>query len=97
MIKSEFVNFLDEDEKLEEDFVIYNKLSNKIDDMHLNDDDSMAVIHIIVSKLIDEKEKNIDTIQELVNIIREAIKYIENNDFINVNKLLYILNKYREN
>lgn len=85
----------------DKEYLKFNGVMKQINDMHLNDDRSLDAIFIIVSNLILEKdkmnEKNVDTIQELVNIIREAIKYIEDNDHINVNSLLSILNQYKEN
>ena len=84
-----------------EEYLKFNNIMKKINDMHLNDDESLDVIFIVFSNLILEKnkinEKNIDIIHELVNIIREAIRYVENNDHINVNFLLHILYKYKEN
>lgn len=85
----------------DKEYLKFNGVMKQINDMHLNDDRSLDAIFIIVSNLILEKDKmnkkNIDTIQELVNIIREAIKYVEDSEFININKLLSILYKYKEN
>lgn len=85
----------------DKEYLKFNRVMKQINDMHLNDDRSLDAIFIIVSNLILEKDKmnkkNIDTIQELVNIIREAIKYVEDSEFININKLLSILLKYKEN
>lgn len=85
----------------DKEYLKFNRVMEQINDMHLNDDRSLDAIFIIVSNLILEKDKmnkkNIDTIQELVNIIREAIKYVEDSEFININKLLSILLKYKEN
>ena len=85
----------------DKEYLKFNRVMKQINDMHLNDDRSLDAIFIIVSNLILEKDemnkKNIDTIQELVNIIREAIKYVEDSEFININKLLSILLKYKGN
>lgn len=85
----------------DKEYLKFSGVMKQINDMHLNDDESLDAIFIIVSNLILEKDKmnkkNIDTIQELVNIIREAIKYVEDSKFININKLLSILLKYKEN
>lgn len=85
----------------DKEYLKFNRVMEQINDMHLNDDRSLDAIFIIVSNLILEKDKmnkkNIGTIQELVNIIREAIKYVEDSEFININKLLSILLKYKEN
>lgn len=82
----------------DKEYLKFSGVMKQINDMHLNDDESLDAIFIIVSNLILEKDKmnkkNIDTIQELVNIIREAIKYIEDSEYININKLLSILNQY---
>ena len=65
--------------------------------MNLNDDESLNVMYIVVSNIIEKNEKNIDTIQELVNIIREAINEIDRKEkkTPEMIKLKKILLKYK--
>lgn len=82
---------------LSNEFYNFSKLVNKIDNMNLNDDESLNVIYIVVSNIIEKNEKNIDTIQELVNIIREAINEIDRKEkkTPEMIKLKKILLKYK--
>ena len=84
---------------LSNEFYNFSKLANKIDNMNLNDDESLNVMYIVVSNIIEKNEKNIDTIQELVNIIREAINEIDRKEkkTPEMIKLKKILLKYKEN
>ena len=82
---------------LSNEFYNFSKLANKIDNMNLNDDESLNVMYIVVSNIIEKNEKNIDTIQELVNIIREAINEIDRKEkkTPEMIKLKKILLKYK--
>lgn len=55
------------------------------------------IIHNILTNLVEDNEKNIDTIQELVNIIREAINEIDRKEqkTPEMIKLKKILLKYK--
>lgn len=83
---------------LSNEFYNFSKLVNKIDNMNLNDDESLNVIYIVVSNIIEKNEKNIDTIQELVNIIREVINEIDRKEqkTPEMIKLKKILLKYKD-
>lgn len=82
---------------LSNEFYNFSKLANKIDNMNLNEDESLNVMYIVVSNIIEKNEKNIDTIQELVNIIREAINEIDRKEkkTPEMIKLKKILLKYK--
>lgn len=62
-------------------------------------EDKQFIVHNILANLVEDNEKNIDTIQELVNIIQEALREI--NDIYkpspNIMKIKKILLKYKEN
>ena len=59
----------------------------------------MYIVCDYITDLVEENEKNVDTIHELVNIIQEAIRTI--NDLYNpspkIMKIKKILLKYKEN
>lgn len=95
---NEAVNSLIEDLN-STNFHNFSKLANKINNMNLNDDESLDVIYIVASNIIEKNEKNIDTIHELVNIIREAINEIDKKEqkTPEMIKLKKILLKYKEN
>lgn len=60
-------------------------------------EDKRFIVHNILSDLVEDNEKNVDTIHELVNIIQEAIRTI--NDLYNpspkIMKIKKILLKYK--
>ena len=62
-------------------------------------EDKQFIVHNILADLIEDNKKNVDTIQELVNIIQEALRKI--NDIYkpspNIIKIKKILLKYKEN
>lgn len=43
---------------LSNEFYNFSKLANKIDNMNLNDDESLNVMYIVVSNIIEKNEKN---------------------------------------
>lgn len=71
----------------------------KFNDCNFDYEDKMYIVCDYITDLVVINEKNIDTIQELVNIIQEAIRTI--NDLYNpspkIMKIKKILLKYKEN
>lgn len=80
----------------------HNKLKKsikKFNDCNFDYEDKMYIVCDYITDLVEENEKNVDTIHELVNIIQEAIRTI--NDLYNpspkIMKIKKILLKYKEN
>lgn len=80
----------------------HNKLKKsikKFNDCNFDYEDKMYIVCDYITDLVEDNEKNVDTIHELVNIIQEAIRTI--NDLYNpspkIMKIKKILLKYKEN
>ena len=86
-----------EDERKKEEKLI-NSMS-KFYKCNFDIEDKQFIAHNILADLIEDNKKNVDTIQELVNIIQEALREI--NDIYKpspkIMKIKKILLKYKEN
>ncbi len=86
------------DNKIKEEEKLMNSMS-KFYKCNFDIEDKRFIVHNILADLIEDNEKNIGTIQELVNIIREAINVIDRKEqkTPEMIKLKKILLKYKEN
>lgn len=86
------------DNKINEEEKYINSIE-KFNKCNFDFDDKRFIVHYILANLVEDNEKNIDTIQELVNIIREAINEIDkkNQKTPEMIKLKKILLKYKVN
>lgn len=99
-IENDFIVELikDVEDERKKDEKLMNSMS-KFYKCNFDIEDKRFIVHNILADLVEENDKNVDTIHELVNIIQEAIRTI--NDLYNpspkIMKIKKILLKYKEN